>query len=196
MATRQHTPASPQSGSARRSGRQTDAVTRISHAAMALAFLGAWLTAGWQGLLDWHVAWGHALAVAWLGRVGWSLAQPDASLGHLWRDLIAARRRLRAPVAGALRPATWSVAARAALASLALALVPACFVSGWALGRVVEASPAAAEVHRWLGTALMVGVAAHMAFAAVLGVLRGRCVLCAMLPGWGSRPSASGDRRD
>lgn len=193
MATREQTQPSPRSGLVQRSRRQPDAVIRLTHAAMALAFLGAWLTAGWRGLLDWHVAWGHVLAVAWLGRVGWSLAEHDASLRHLWRDLTAARRRLRARAAGALRPATWSIAARAALASITLALVPACFVSGWALGRVVEVSPGAIEVHRWLGTALMVGVAAHMALAAVLGVLRGRCVLCTLLPGGSRRPGRSGD---
>lgn len=186
-------------------GRSTpDLFTRFTHALMAMAFLGAWLTAEWDGLRAWHIAFGHILAGALLLRVAWSLVRPRASLKRWWRTAAGAARRLfsrrssRAGVAepdSPLRLATWSLLGLAALVCGALVLVPGCFVSGWALSRLVDAPAGPLELHRWLGTALMVVVAAHVALVAVLGVLRGRCMACDMLP-WGAARSAdSGKER-
>lgn len=150
------------------------ATARLLHAALVVAFLGAWLTAPWEALRAWHIACGHALAVAWLLRVGWSLARPQASLGLWWRVLLRAGRRLRSRGAGPLRPATVSLLGLSGVVCAMLVLVPACFASGWVLGRLVEPTGGAIGLHRWLGTMLMVAAAAHVGLTAVLGLLRGR----------------------
>jgi cytochrome b len=180
------------------SARKTpDAFTRFVHAVLALAFLGAWLSAEWDGLRAWHIAFGHVVAGALLLRIAWSLARPQASLRRWWRALVRGVRRLRSQNAGKsageardapLRPATCSAMGLAAVTCGILVLVPGCFVSGWLLSRLVDAPAAAMVLHRWLGTALMVVVATHVALIAVLGVLRGRCMACDMLPGRGDRP--------
>lgn len=159
------------------------AVTRLLHAAMAIAFLGAWLSAEWEGLRAWHIACGHALAGALLARIAWSLARPRASLVRWWHTLRRAARRLRSGHDGVLRAPTWSIAGSALVVCGIVLLVPGCFVSGWALGRLVDAVQGPVALHRWLGTALMVVAATHVALVGVLGVLRGRCVACDVLPG-------------
>lgn len=210
MAARHRTRQTGRHGPAHQHWRkQPDAFARLMHAALALAFLGAWLTAEWEGLRAWHIAFGHALAGALLLRIAGSLARPGASLGRWWRTMVGAVRRLRARRAGrsaagaTWRPATWSVAGMAALVCAIVVLVPGCFITGWVLSPLagasihapINASTGQAVLHQWLGTALMVTVAAHVALIAVLGVLRGRCMACDMLPGRGDRPAASGKDR-
>lgn len=206
MATRHRTHESEQragAGPKRQGGRKRpDGVTRLMHAVLAAAFLGAWLTASLDGLRAWHIAFGYAAAGALLSRVAWSLRRPQTSLVHWWRTLVRAGRRLHsgrvgaAGYAGSLRPATWSVMGLAGVVCGMVLLVPACFVTGWTLDRLVEAPPGPVDLHRWLGTALMVAVATHVALIAVLGVLRGRCMACDMLSGRGDRSGDSGDARD
>ncbi len=179
--------------------RKPDTFTRLTHAMLAVAFLGAWLTAGWDGPKAWHVAFGHAVAGALLLRVAWSLVRPSASLGRWWRTLASAARRLRSGVsggveqAGPLRLATWSVMGLAAVVCGMLVLVAGSFVTGWALSRLVDAPQGPMALHRWLGTALMVMVATHVALVAVLGVLRERCMVCDMLPLGRPRSAKSAD---
>lgn len=184
----------------RRQGRERpDAFSRLTHALLATAFLGAWLTAALDGLRAWHIACGYAMAGALLLRVAWSLAWPRASLGRWWRVLVGAWRRLRqgqGRQAGPLRPPTWSIAGLALVACVILVLVPACFVTGWLLSRLVDEPAGPVDLHSWLGTALMVAVATHVALIAVLGVLRGRCMACDMLPGGWDRRVDSGEGRD
>lgn len=167
--------------------RKQDAFTRLMHAVLAMAFLGAWLTAEWDGLRAWHVAFGHATAAALLLRVAGALARPRPSLGRWWRVMAGAAHRLlsghpvrsgREGLVGTLRPATWSIAALAAVVCSMLVLVPGSFVSGWVLSRLIDAPTELVSLHRWLGTALMVAVATHVALIGVLGVLRGRCMAC------------------
>lgn len=173
-----------------RQGRRgrADTVTRFLHAVLMGAFLGSWLSAEWEGLRAWHIACGHVLAVAWLARIAWSLARPQVSLARWWRTLWGAARRLRSGHAGVLRAPTWSIAGLAVVVVGIELLVPGCFVSGWVLGRLVDASAGPVVLHRLLGTALMVVVATHVALVGVLGVLRGRCMVCDVLPGGGARP--------
>ncbi len=160
-----------------------DAVTRLLHSALAIAFLGVWLSAEWEGLRAWHIAFGHALAGALLARIAWSLVRPQASLVRWWHTFRRAARRLRSGHDGVLRPPTWSIAGSALVVCGIVLLVPGCFVSGWALGRLVDAVQGPVALHRWLGTALMVVAATHVALVGVLGVLRGRCAACDVLPG-------------
>lgn len=180
-----------------RQGRRgrTDTVTRLLHAVLMVAFLGAWLSAEWEDLRAWHIACGHVLAAVWLARIAWSLARPEVSLARWWRTLWGAARRLRSGHAGVLRAPTWSIAGLAVVVGCIELLVPGCFVSGWVLGRLVDASAVPVALHRWLGTALMVGVATHVALVGVLGVLRGRCMVCDLLPGGGARPRGPGSGR-
>lgn len=182
-------------GLARRDWRGPDALAaRLVHAALVIAFFGTWLTAPWEGLRSWHVAFGHAVAGAWLLRVGWSFARPAASLGRWGHTLLRTGRRLRSPGVGALGPATVSLLGLSGLVCAMLVLVPACFVSGWALGRLVEPGAGSLGLHRWLGTALMGVVAAHVALVVVLGVLRGRSVARGGLPGERERQSGDPDK--
>ena len=167
---------------------RTDTVVRLLHAVLMVAFLGAWLSAEWQDLRAWHIACGHVLAAAWLARLAWSLTRPQASLARWWRTLLGAARRLRSGHASALRAPTWSIAGLAVVVGGIEWLVPGCFVSGWVLGWLVDASAEPVVLHRLLGTALMVVVATHVALVGVLGVLRGRCMVCDLLPGGGARP--------
>lgn len=167
---------------------RTDTVTRLLRAVLMVAFLGAWLSAEWQDLRAWHIACGHVLAAAWLVRIAWSLARPQVSLARWWRTLWGAARRLRSGHAGVLRAPTWSIAGLAVVVVGIEWLVPGCFVSGWVLGRLVDASAGPVVLHRLLGTALMVVVATHVALVGVLSVLRGRCMVCDLLPGGGARP--------
>ena len=153
--------------------RRQHAVVRSLHAAFVLTFLGVWLTAEWGALRSWHEAFGYALVAVLVVRVIWSLIQPQVSLGRWWRTLRAAVRRLQQGHAGDLRLATWSVAGVAGLVCAILVLVLACFVSGWALGRLFDALSGPVGLHRWLGHALMLVVASHVALAGVLAVLRG-----------------------
>jgi len=105
MATRHRTHESEQragAGPKRRGGRKRpDGVTRLMHAVLAAAFLGAWLTASLDGLRAWHIAFGYAAAGALLSRVAWSLRRPRTSLGHWWPALVSAGRRLRSGRVGA-----------------------------------------------------------------------------------------------
>lgn len=205
MATRDRTPQTGQPSPAPHHGRQRkrpDAFARLMHAVLALAFLGAWLTAEWEGLRTWHIAFGHAMAGALLLRIAGSLARPRASLGRWWRAMTGAARRWHAgrerhaERVVPLRAATWSVAGRAAVVCGILVLVPGCFLSGWALSRLLDAPVGPVNLHRWLGTALMLLAAAHVALIAVLSLLRERCMACDMLPWGGDRPADSGkDRR-
>lgn len=199
MATRDQTghraPGRAAQGPPRRNGREPDAFSRLMHAALAIAFMGAWLTAEWDGLRAWHIACGHMAAGALLLRVAWPLARSRAPLGRWWRTWAGATRRLRSWHTGPLRPATWSVAGLAGVVCAILVLLPGCVVSGWALGRLVDAPAGPVDLHRWLGTALMLVVATHVALIAVLGVLRGRCMACEMLPGGVKRPGDSGKGR-
>lgn len=175
--------------------RTTDPWVKVLHALLAVAFLGAWVTAESKGLKAWHVASGHALAVAWLLRLAWSFAQPRASLMRWWRSLTGALRRWRAGRGGAWGPATLSVGGLASLVCAFLLLVPLCFVSGFALDRLAQAAPETLSTwHRWLGEAITVVAASHVALVAVLSVLRGRCMACAMLPGAGDRRAKSVER--
>lgn len=203
MATRHRTEDSTDSDGAARhhrryhEPRKPDAFTRLAHAVLVVAFLGAWLTAEWAGLRAWHIACGQVLVGALLLRVVWSLLRPDASLGRWWRSFVGAGRRLlsgpaaRAVRAGSLRPATWSLMGLAGVVCAIVALVPACFVTGAMLDRLADAPAEPVDLHRWLGTALMVAVATHVALIAVLGMLRGRCMACDMLPGGGDGPGDS-----
>lgn len=81
-------------------------------------------------------------------------------------------------------PATWSVAGVTLVVCAILALIPVCFVTGFALDRL-GSLPGSSLVtwHHWLGDALMVAVASHLALLAVLSWLRERCMVCSMLPG-------------
>lgn len=206
MATRHRTEDSTDSDDAARhhrrphGPRKPDAFTRLVHAVLVVAFLGAWLTAEWDGLRAWHIACGQALAGALLLRVAWSLVRPQASLRRWWLSLVGAGRRLfsgpalNASHAGSLRPATWSLMGLAGVVCAIVVLVPACFVTGsmlGGLGGLADAPSGPVDLHRWLGTALMVMVATHVALIAVLGVLRGRCMACDMLPGGGDGPGES-----
>lgn len=175
--------------------RRPDVVVRALHAWLALTFLGGWLTAEWAGLRAWHVALGHALALAWLLRMGWSLAQPRASVGRWLHRVVGAARRLRSGRLGEMAPATWSVGGLALVVCVILALIPVCFVTGFALDRL-GVSPGGNLVnwHHWLGDALMVAVASHLALLAVLSVMRERCMACSVLPGGSGRSRDSADR--
>ncbi|WP_286742316.1 cytochrome b/b6 domain-containing protein [Aquabacterium sp. UBA2148] len=159
------------------------AVTRLLHATLAIAFLGAWLSAEWEGLRTWHIACGHALAGALLARIAWSLARPRASLLRWWHTFRRAARRLRSGHDGVLRAPTWTIAGSALVVCGIVLLVPGCFVTGWALGRLVDVAQEPVALHRWLGTTLMVVVATHVALVAVLGVLRGPRMARDVLPG-------------
>jgi hypothetical protein len=156
---------------------QADVWARSLDVAWLAAFLVAWLTSPWGDLRPWHVASGYALPMFFLGRVMWSRARPQTAAMPGWRSLRAAVRRWRRGQLDTFRVATFSVAARALLACLLLALVPTCFASGWVLGRLVDAQAEPVGLHRWLGQALMLTVAAHVALRSVLAVLRGRMPL-------------------
>jgi len=175
--------------------RRPDAVVRALHAWLAVAFLGGWLTAEWAGLRAWHVVLGHALGLAWLLRMAWSLAQPSASVWRWWHRLVGAVRHLRSGTLGGRGPATWSVGGLTLVVCAILALIPVCFVTGFALERL-GSLPGGNLVnwHHWLGDALMVAVASHLALLAVLSLLRERCMACAMLPGGPDRSRDSVER--
>lgn len=167
--------------------RQPDVFVQVLHTILVLAFVGAWLSAEWPGLRSWHIVFGHVMAGALSLRIAWSLVRPASSLGCCWRLLARSLRRVASGRAGALRPAAWSIATGALLVCSMVVLVVACFITGWALGLMVDAPQGPVNLHHWAGTALMLTVASHVAFVAVLGVLRGRCDACAMLPFGGTR---------
>jgi len=169
-----------------------DAVVKAVHGVLALALLGAWLTAGWDGLRDWHLAFGHAAAGGLLLRIAWSLACPRASLMRWWRTLLGMWRRMRHGHTGPLGLAAWSLAGLSGLVCVILVMVPWSFLTGWLLAWWGPFPPG--ELVSWhvrSGQVLMGAVACHLALIVVLGVWRGRCMVCEMLPWRRSRSVGS-----
>lgn len=163
--------------------RGPDGVVKAVHGVLALALLGAWLTSGWGGLRAWHLLFGHAAALALLLRIAWSLVRPQASLMRWWRTLPGMWRRMRHGHTGPLGLAAWSVAALSGVVCVILVMLPLSFLSGSLLGWWGAFVPVELRSwHAWSAQVLMGAVAGHLALLGVLGVLRGRCMVCEMLP--------------
>lgn len=193
------TPAAP--ATARTASRRiVDAPTRMAHALIALAFVGAYLTAEGERWRAWHVTLGYVLAVALAFRVVYGLVGPRPARVSAWfRKLAAAPPWWRAAVAAArdARPGAlpWrqgqNLAMAAVIAAIVLAL-PVLLLSGLAphLGWVGGASAdALSELHEALGEAVPGLVLLHVGLVLTLSLLRrqnqARPMLDGRVPGTG-----------
>jgi cytochrome b len=169
----------------------TDAPTRMFHWLFALSFVGAYLTADGERWRLLHVTLGYTM-VGLLGfRVLYGLLGPrTAGLGLLWRKLAGAPAWLRSlPQANTLQDIPWRPGQNmlTALSVLALlVMVVPLALSGYATyhdwgdflgGDWVE------DVHEFFGEAVLVVALAHVAWIAILSVLRRKNQALPMLSG-------------
>ncbi|WP_291011367.1 cytochrome b/b6 domain-containing protein [Hydrogenophaga sp.] len=167
----------------------TDAPTRVFHALFALCFLGAYLTADGERWRLLHVTLGYTMAGLLAFRVLYGVFGPrHAGLGLLWRKLSSAPawwRSLRAaPMAVNWRQGQNLLMALAVIALMALVLP--LTLSGYATYNEwgdVLGGDLVAELHEWLGEALLVVVLAHIGLIAGLSLLRRKNQALPMLTG-------------
>ena len=169
----------------------TDAPTRMFHWLFALSFVGAYLTADGERWRLLHVTLGYTMAGLLGFRVLYGLLGPrTAGLGLLWRKLTGASAWLRSlPQASSLQDIPWRPGQNmlTALSVLALlVMVVPLTLSGYATyhdwgdflgGDWVE------DVHEFFGEAVLVVALAHVAWIAILSVLRRKNQALPMLSG-------------
>ena len=158
----------------------TDAPTRMFHWLFALSFVGAYLTADGERWRLLHVTLGYTMAGLLGFRVLYGLLGPrTAGLGLLWRKLTGASAWLRSlPQANSLQDIPWrpgqNVLTALSILALLVMVVPLT-LSGYATyhdwgdflgGDWVE------DVHEFFGEAVLVVALAHVAWIAILSVLR------------------------
>ena len=160
----------------------TDAPTRMFHWLFALSFVGAYLTADGERWRLLHVTLGYTMA----GLLG----PRTAGLGLLWRKLTGASAWLRSlPQANSLQDIPWrpgqNVLTALSILALLVMVVPLT-LSGYATyhdwgdflgGDWVE------DVHEFFGEAVLVVALAHVAWIAILSVLRRKNQALPMLSG-------------
>ena len=169
----------------------TDAPTRMFHWLFALSFLGAYLTADGEHWRLLHVTLGYTMAGLLAFRVLYGLFGPrTASLGLLWRKLAGAPAWLRSlPQAASLRQVNWrqgqNLLMVLAVVALLVMVVPLT-LSGYATyndwGDFLGGDWVA-EVHEFLGEAILFVVLAHIGLIAALSVLRRKNQALPMLTG-------------
>ena len=171
----------------------TDAPTRMFHWLFALSFVGAYLTADGERWRLLHVTLGYTMAGLLGFRVLYGLLGPrTAGLGLLWRKLTGASAWLRSlPQANSLQDIPWrpgqNVLTALSILALLVMVVPLT-LSGYATyhdwgdflgGDWVE------DVHEFFGEAVLVVALAHVAWIAILSVLRRKNQALPMLSGPG-----------
>ena len=169
----------------------TDAPTRMFHWLFALSFVGAYLTADGERWRLLHVTLGYTMAGLLGFRVLYGLLGPrTAGLGLLWRKLAGASAWLRSlPQANSLQDIPWrpgqNVLTALSILALLVMVVPLT-LSGYATyhdwgdflgGDWVE------DVHEFFGEAVLVVALAHVAWIAILSVLRRKNQALPMLSG-------------
>jgi len=169
----------------------TDAPTRMFHWLFALSFVGAYLTADGERWRLLHVTLGYTMAGLLGFRVLYGLLGPrTAGLGLLWRKLTGASAWLRSlPQANSLQDIPWrpgqNVLTALSILALLVMVVPLT-LSGYATyhdwgdflgGDWVE------DVHEFFGEAVLVVALAHVAWIAILSVLRRKNQALPMLSG-------------
>ena len=169
----------------------TDAPTRMFHWLFALSFVGAYLTADGERWRLLHVTLGYTMAGLLGFRVLYGLLGPrTAGLGLLWRKLTGASAWLRSlPQANSLQDIPWrpgqNVLTALSILALLVMVVPLT-LSGYATyhdwgdflgGDWVE------DVHEFFGDAVLVVALAHVAWIAILSVLRRKNQALPMLSG-------------
>jgi len=169
----------------------TDAPTRMFHWLFALSFVGAYLTADGERWRLLHVTLGYTMAGLLGFRVLYGLLGPrTAGLGLLWRKLTGASAWLRSlPQANSLQDIPWrpgqNVLTALSVLALLVMVVPLT-LSGYATyhdwgdflgGDWVE------DVHEFFGEAVLVVALAHVAWIAILSVLRRKNQALPMLSG-------------
>ena len=169
----------------------TDAPTRMFHWLFALSFVGAYLTADSERWRLLHVTLGYTMAGLLGFRVLYGLLGPrTAGLGLLWRKLTGASAWLRSlPQANSLQDIPWrpgqNVLTALSILALLVMVVPLT-LSGYATyhdwgdflgGDWVE------DVHEFFGEAVLVVALAHVAWIAILSVLRRKNQALPMLSG-------------
>ena len=169
----------------------TDAPTRMFHWLFALSFVGAYLTADGERWRLLHVTLGYTMAGLLGFRVLYGLLGPrTAGLGLLWRKLTGASAWLRSlPQANSLQDIPWrpgqNVLTSLSILALLVMVVPLT-LSGYATyhdwgdflgGDWVE------DVHEFFGEAVLVVALAHVAWIAILSVLRRKNQALPMLSG-------------
>ena len=169
----------------------TDAPTRVFHWLFALSFVGAYLTADGERWRLLHVSLGYTMAGLLGFRVLYGLLGPrTAGMGLLWRKLTGASAWLRSlPQANSLQDIPWrpgqNVLTALSILALLVMVVPLT-LSGYATyhdwgdflgGDWVE------DVHEFFGEAVLVVALAHVAWIAILSVLRRKNQALPMLSG-------------
>ena len=169
----------------------TDAPTRMLPWLFALSFVGAYLTADGERWRLLHVTLGYTMAGLLGFRVLYGLLGPrTAGLGLLWRKLTGASAWLRSlPQANSLQDIPWrpgqNVLTALSILALLVMVVPLT-LSGYATyhdwgdflgGDWVE------DVHEFFGEAVLVVALAHVAWIAILSVLRRKNQALPMLSG-------------
>ena len=169
----------------------TDAPTRMFHWLFALSFVGAYLTADGERWRLLHVTLGYTMAGLLGFRVLYGLLGPrTAGMGLLWRKLTGASAWLRSlPQANSLQDIPWrpgqNVLTALSILALLVMVVPLT-LSGYATyhdwgdflgGDWVE------DVHEFFGEAVLVVALAHVAWIAILSVLRRKNQALPMLSG-------------
>ena len=169
----------------------TDAPTRMFHWLFALSFVGAYLTADGERWRLLHVTLGYTMAGLLGFRVLYGLLGPrTAGLGLLWRKVVGASAWLRSlPQASSLQDIPWrpgqNVLTALSILALLVMVVPLT-LSGYATyhdwgdflgGDWVE------DVHEFFGEAVLVVALAHVAWIAILSVLRRKNQALPMLSG-------------
>ena len=169
----------------------TDAPTRMFHWLFALSFVGAYLTADGERWRLLHVSLGYTMAGLLGFRVLYGLLGPrTAGMGLLWRKLTGASAWLRSlPQANSLQDIPWrpgqNVLTALSILALLVMVVPLT-LSGYATyhdwgdflgGDWVE------DVHEFFGEAVLVVALAHVAWIAILSVLRRKNQALPMLSG-------------
>lgn len=166
----------------------TDAPTRMFHGLFALSFLGAYLTADGEHFRLLHVTLGYTMAGLLVFRVLYGLFGPrHARLSLLWRKLAGAPAWLRSVrAAPSLSAINWRGAQNLLMALAIVALlfmVVPLTLSGFgtyqewgaAIGGAFGGGfggDALAELHGFLGEALLVVVLLHVGLVAAFSLLR------------------------
>ena len=171
--------------------RVIDAPTRMFHWLFALSFLGAYLTAEGEHWRLMHVTLGYTMAGLLAFRVLYGLFGPrQASLSALWRKLGGARAWLSAWRPGQARPAGHARQgqnlAMAAMIVALLATVLPLTLSGYATYQDwgdFLGGDWPAELHEWLGNAMLALVLGHLALITALSVWRRQNQATPMLTG-------------
>lgn len=186
-------PAAAFAGSGTPTRRVVDAPTRMFHWLFALCFAGAYLSADGDSWRLLHVTLGYTLAGLFAFRVLYGLLGPrHARLGLMWRKLGSGPAWLRSlPQALAISAINWRqgqnlLLALGVVALLLLVLVLPLTLSGYATyndwGDVLGGEWLA-DLHGFVGEAMLAVGLAHVALIAALSLLRRKNQAQPMLTG-------------